>query len=158
MKKAILTLVLMMAAVLGETAAAQNVVIRDIAELKNMSAIMIPNSMISSALKGKVGELGDSTLQRVQSVYVLNTEKSGTVKKARKMLKNVTRDKSYEMMFVQKHDKECVAIYGTPAGSETLNEIIVVNDEDKRGMQIIDITGTLNKKDVFKLATGGISF
>lgn len=142
---------LLLAVVVCMGAWAQNSLVQQVGNLDGAAVTFVPKSLLTMAL-------GDSTvkaqtqaiLNNVETVMLVQINKKGTAKKARKLLEKIPQSNAYDLMLQQKQAQgnQSVTVYAAPRNAPVLNEVIVIVEKDKKTLAVIDITGTFNKQEI----------
>lgn len=161
MKKLLTTVLLLAMALTAMMVQAQNPVITKVGELDGANAMVLPKAMLTMlAQKGLDDKTAQQTgisaddLKNVESVQLISIQKKGTAKKARKLLKAFKGNKNYEILAQgkQAEPKQEVVVYAGPAGRDVLTEMILIIDQNDKGLQVIDLMGTFSKEKLAKRA------
>ncbi len=135
--------------------AAQSSPVDKVAELDDVYAQYIPAFMIKGLTNMGSMEILKATpipsgmLRKVTSMQFIMTSKKKAVKKAQKILKDLDNPRNYSVLFRSSSNKEeKIAIYASPANSETFNEAILVINEHDRQIIVIQLLGEFSMEDV----------
>ena len=135
--------------------AAQTSPVDKVAELDDVYAQYIPAFMIKGLTNMGSMEILKATpihsgmLRKVTSMQFIMTSKKKAVKKAQKILKDLDNPRNYSVLFRSSSNKEeKIAIYASPANSETFNEAILVINEHDRQIIVIQLLGEFSMEDV----------
>lgn len=135
--------------------AAQTSPVDKVAELDDVYAQYIPAFMIKGLTNMGSMEILKATpipsgmLRKVTSMQFIMTSKKKAVKKAQKILKDLDNPRNYSILFRSSSNKEeKIAIYASPANSETFNEAILVINEHDRQIIVIQLLGEFCMEDV----------
>lgn len=135
--------------------AAQSSPVDKVAELDDVYAQYIPAFMIKGLTNMGSMEILKATpipsgmLRKVTSMQFIMTSKKKAVKKAQKILKDLDNPRNYSVLFRSSSNKEeKIAIYASPANSETFNEAILVVNEHDRQIIVIQLLGEFCMEDV----------
>lgn len=135
--------------------AAQTSPVDKVAELDDVYAQYIPAFMIKGLTNMgsmdilKATPIPTGMLRKVTSMQFIMTSKKKAVKKAQKILKDLDNPRNYSVLFRSSSNKEeKIAIYASPANSETFNEAILVVNEHDRQIIVIQLLGEFCMEDV----------
>ena len=135
--------------------AAQSSPVDKVAELDDVYAQYIPAFMLKGLTNMgsmdilKTTPIPSGMLRKVTSMQFIMTSKKKAVKKAQKILKDLDNPRNYSVLFRSSSNKEeKIAIYASPANSETFNEAILVINEHDRQIIVIQLLGEFSMEDV----------
>jgi hypothetical protein len=135
--------------------AAQSSPVDKVAELDDVYAQYIPAFMLKGLTNMgsmdilKATPIPSGMLRKVTSMQFIMTSKKKAVKKAQKILKDLDNPRNYSVLFRSSSNKEeKIAIYASPANSETFNEAILVVNEHDRQIIVIQLLGEFCMEDV----------
>ncbi len=135
--------------------AAQSSPVDKVAELDDVYAQYIPAFMLKGLTNMgsmdilKATPIPSGMLRKVTSMQFIMTSKKKAVKKAQKILKDLDNPHNYSVLFRSSSNKEeKIAIYASPANSETFNEAILVINEHDRQIIVIQLLGEFSMEDV----------
>lgn len=135
--------------------AAQSSPVDKVAELDDVYAQYIPAFMLKGLTNMgsmdilKATPIPSGMLRKVTSMQFIMTSKKKAVKKAQKILKDLDNPRNYSVLFRSSSNKEeKIAIYASPANSETFNEAILVINEHDRQIIVIQLLGEFSMEDV----------
>ena len=134
---------------------AQSSPVDKVAELDDVYAQYIPAFMLKGLTNMGSMDILKATpipigmLRKVTSMQFIMTSKKKAVKKAQKILKDLDNPRNYSVLFRSSSNKEeKIAIYASPANSETFNEAILVVNEHDRQIIVIQLLGEFCMEDV----------
>ena len=136
-------------------ATAQTSPVDKVAELDDVYAQYIPAFMIKGLTNMgsmdilKATPIPTGMLRKVTSMQFIMTSKKKAVKKAQKILKDLDNPRNYSVLFRSSSNKEeKIAIYASPANSQTFGEAIHVINEHDRQIIVIQLLGEFSMEDV----------
>lgn len=150
-----LTLIAVVLILTSFASSAQTSPVDKVAELDDVYAQYIPAFMIKGLTNMgsmdilKATPIPTGMLRKVTSMQFIMTSKKKAVKKAQKILKDLDNPRNYSVLFRSSSNKEeKIAIYASPANSETFNEAILVVNEHDRQIIVIQLLGEFCMEDV----------
>lgn len=134
---------------------AQSTAIDKVSQLDDVYCFNMPEFMIKGIEKLggndilKASPIPSGILKKVKNIQFISTSKKKAVKKAQKILKDLDDKNNYQVIFRSSSNKtENVAIYASPARSETFNEVVLLINERDRQLTIFQLLGEFSLEDI----------
>lgn len=148
MKKLIFTLLLALLSTVG--AMAQSKIYDKVRNDSDFETVYVGKAMLQMAKGTSMNINGmdlNSMMDRLESIAVINTDKSAGCKKLKELVaKELTPKKGYDIMMETKEDDESTVIYNRAINKET-NEYVLVSIESDE-VSVIIITGSITPSEL----------
>lgn len=152
MKRCILIITLILSMV-QYSVLAQETVLKEISEMKNVEVIYISKAMLKSMRTHgmNVGGMNVSVLaSELSSLNIITVEEGKTLSKVRNKLKTIGKDYNMETVMIIKDDDGSTEMYATRDSKNYYAQLLTIIDEDDE-ITIIYMTGTISMNSLNEL-------
>lgn len=152
MKRCILIITLILSMV-QYSVQAQETVLKEISEMKNVEVIYISKAMLKSMRTHgmNVGGMNVSVLaSELSSLNIITVEEGKTLSKVRNKLKTIGKDYNMETVMIIKDDDGSTEMYATRDSKNYYAQLLTIIDEDDE-ITIIYMTGTISMNSLNEL-------